>query len=262
MQTKDKDNILPKLNFEDRYYLANMCDKVLSSSSEELISHLSAFNSCLVSNKLLYRINQYEHNGSPNAQVTSSIKIIKIISLMSIYKQEYFYCEENELNVNTDINLLIHNIYKLLCTEQDILFTANNNSKGDNIELDIITSIIFGKYLTQEGLTYEKIKLLIDANQPNNSNNLSYELFQKNYKIFIKFYLLCDRFGLIYSQLENKDKVGISEFALGLNKVIKRLNEQNLFYSIAKKFIELIDGNQLHFTKVELYTLLIKSLNI
>lgn len=261
----NNDSLLSKIDFENKTCLLNMLDNVVTSTPDKLIQSMSIFNSSFLSNKLFCKINQYEHNGSPNTQVISSIKIIKIFCMINIYKQKYFFVEENISNFNTDLNLLNHYCYKMI--------TANDQestTKNEATELDILTNVFMSKYI--EDLSYDKLKNLLDYaegpidkeknnNQMNCLNKFSYENFQKYFKILIKFFIFIDNYEYLFKLLEKKDKVMTAELTICLNKLNRGLTEANYGYMITKRFIELIDTTQIFLSKEEYYTMLLRSLN-
>lgn len=273
----NNDCILNKIDFENKVCLLNMLEKVIQTTPDKLISSITNFNSTFLSNKLLYKINQYDHNGSPNAQVASSIKIIKICAMINIFKEKYFFSEENAKNFTTDINLLIHTCYKLLTNDDQEI-----PSKNDTAELDIISTIILSGYIDKERITYEKFKTLLEPNEISNIkdkdgnnkkvmnnqtincsfNKFSYDNFQKYMKYLIKFYTFRDNFEYLFSILDNKGKIMTAELAICLSKLNRSIKEQNYGYFITKKFTELLDTTQIFLTKEEYYIMYLRSLSM
>lgn len=264
----NNDSLLSKIDFESKTCLLNMLDNVITSSPDKLIHAMSIFNSSFLSNKLFCKINQYEHNGSPNTQVISSIKIIKIFCMINIYKQKYFFVEENINNFNTDLNLVNHYCYKMITSNDQ-----ESTTKNEATELDILTNIFMSKYI--DDLSFDKLKSLLDSaevpsekdkkananSQMNCLNKFSYENFQKYFKIMIKFYIFIDNYEYLFNLLEKKDKVMTAELTICLNKLNRGLTEANYGYMITKRFIELIDTTQIFLSKEEYYTMFLRSLN-
>ena len=95
-----------------------------------------------------------------------------------------------------------------------------------------------------------------------NSNTLlSYEQFQKYFKIVIKFFLFSKGFERVYYCLNKNDKLNTNEIVFCYNKIIKNLNESNLFYIVAKKIVDMVDTSQTHIDKNKYYSICIRALS-
>ena len=259
---KNEENYLSNMDFEDKAYLLSLLENVYSCSIDNLLSSIKNFNSHFVSMKMEYRTNQYESNGSTNEQVFSGIKIIKAFSLLSIFKEKYFHNEDIENTFTIDCNLVINQCYKILFMKD----CSNNNLdiNNENKELNIIINAIFSKYIDDDINSFSKFKNFVDGNKENLiSVNLNYENFQKYFRTVVKFYIFENNFKYIYKLLEKKEKkILTTELIVTLNKICRGLSETNIFYIIAKKFIELIGPNLISLTKTDYYIMCIRSLNI
>ena len=259
---KNEENYLNNMDFEDKAYLLSLLENIYSCSLDNLLLSIKNFNSDFVSMKMEYRTNQYESNGSTNEQVFSGIKIIKVYSLLSIFKEKYFHNEDIENTFTIDCNLVINQCYKILFMKD----CSNNNLdiNNENKELNIIINAIFSKYIDDDINSFSKFKNFVDGNKENLiSVNLNYENFQKYFRTVVKFYIFENNFKYIYKLLEKKEKkILTTELIVTLNKICRGLSETNIFYIIAKKFIELIGPNLISLTKTDYYIMCIRSLNI
>ena len=289
---KNDDSILPKLDFEDKTILLSMLDNIISSTSNEnLLKKISKFTSCLFSQKLIQKIKEYEKKNSSQIQttqnMTSSIKILKIFCILQIYKTKFYHSEDYEKNILTDINLVIHSIYKLLSTsdknEHEIQL------KNDSNELDIITNIILNKYILTKTLnsnqiiTFDALKKLLDSNEKelnlnflsddkqnskklngqtvtSSFNNFSYDTFNKYFRILVKFYVFRDNFNHLFNVLQKNNKLMSAELIICINKLIRGLNDSNGMYLISKKFLDMIDSNQIYISKEEFYIMFLRAI--
>ena len=289
---KNDDSILPKLDFEDKTILLSMLDNIISSTSHEnLLKKISKFTSCLFSQKLIQKIKEYEKKNSSQIQttqhMTSSIKILKIFCILQIYKTKFYHSEDYEKNILTDINLVIHSIYKLLSTsdknEHEIQL------KNDSNELDIITNIILNKYILTKTLnsnqiiTFDALKKLLDSNEKelnlnflsddkqnskklngqavtSSFNNFSYDTFNKYFRILVKFYVFRDNFSHLFNVLQKNNKLMSAELIICINKLIRGLNDSNGMYLISKKFLDMIDSNQIYISKEEFYIMFLRAI--
>ncbi len=247
---KNEENILTKIDLEEKSIILDMYENSLKFK-ENLVGNFNELNSCLISSKILFKSNSLEHNGSPNEIVSSNSKIIKIFSLLNFFKFKYFHTSESEINFNTDVNLIIYKIYKILF--------QSGNKKIIN-DLNILIKIIFYKFFGENILIFDNFKDYIDVKSSN--NNLNYENFQKYFRTIVKFYIFQNNFKYIFTILEKKEKILTTELIATLNKICKGLSETNIFYIIAKKFIELIGSNSVSLTKSDFYIMCIRSLNI
>jgi len=257
---KNDESYLSNMDFEDKVYLLSLLVNVYSASLESLLPSIKTFNSDFVAMKMEYKTNQYESNGSTNEQVFSALKIIKVYSYLSIFKEKYFHNEEIENTFTVDCNLVINQCYKILFMKDSSKKNLDNN--GENKELNILINAIFSSFLGDNINSFVKFKNCIDGNKDNFSLNLNYETFQKYFRIIVKFYLFKNNFKNIFKLLEKKEKVLTAELIVTLNKICRGLTEINTFYIIAKKFIELIDPNIITLTKIDFYIMCIRALNI
>ena len=92
---KNDESYLNNMDFEDKVYLLSLLVNVYSASLESLLPSIKTFNSDFVAMKMEYKTNQYESNGSTNEQVFSALKIIKVYSYLSIFKEKYFHNGRN-----------------------------------------------------------------------------------------------------------------------------------------------------------------------
>jgi hypothetical protein len=247
---KNEENILTKIDLEEKSIILDMYENSLKFK-ENLVGNFNELNSCLISSKILFKSNSLEHNGSPNEIVSSNSKIIKIFSLLNFFKFKYFHTSESEINFNTDVNLIIYKIYKILF--------QSGNKKIIN-DLNILIKIIFYKFFGENILIFDNFKDYIDVKSSN--NNLNYENFQKYFKIIVKFFIFKDNFENIFQILEKNEKILTAELIICLNKINRGLNENNLFYIISKKFNELIDVDKINLNKKEFFQICLKSLII
>lgn len=264
--SKNDESILTKLDFDDKAYLISFYENFVKSSNEEFIQNYSIFKSNLVSNKTYYSANQYNRSGQPNSQVASSLKVIKIYSLMSIFKDKYYHIGDIESNLVTEINLLMHNIHKVLIFE--------NETKNENSELDILCNIIFGKYFSGEKFSFEKFKSILDMQPKSSTQNTGktenafnvpykdyqYDGFVNYFKIIVKFFLYADKVEKVYQILNQKNKLMTAELVVCLNKLGRKLTDSNHFNIISKKFIELINTNEVYISKEDFYSTFIRAL--
>lgn len=273
------ENILDKIDFEDKAYLLSIFETALNSNSESLIENMKVLESDLSSHKMLLKINEYQSqiNKSASNNVLSSIKIIKIYALISLYKDKLFHSEECQMNYSIDLNLLIYVIYKILVSELDEISTNNS------AELDILTNIILSKYMEGEKISFEKFKSFLKEentmNVQKNLGGLTFECFRKIFEVLVKFFFFSDKIEIIFNLLNsgNKkeksnstannskeanegNKIMTAELVICMNKIIRNLNENNQFYYIAHKFLEVIDTGQIYLSQRNFYLLFIKSL--
>ncbi len=90
---------------------------------------------------------------------------------------------------------------------------------------------------------------------------LSYEQFQKYFKVVIKFFIFMKGFERVYNGIVKNDKLLIADLITCYNKIVKNLNESNLFYLVAKKIIDMIDTSQVSIDKNKYYSICIRALS-
>jgi hypothetical protein len=235
--------------------------------------------------KLNSNSNSYASNNNNNVLTSptfSSSKTItrkefsssQIINSVGSIKETSVNCNLDSINSankisTSDCNELSYEVYSLL-------FDPNSNEIKMNI-LDSITHLILGEFLSLNNsiVTFEKYTNLIEGITSNSTTisgnmkallipKISFEIFLKYFKILIYFFFYSENYKQIFSILdsENKNKILGAELIVCFNKLIRNLEENNIFIIFTKKFMGLIDSNQIYLTKYEYYSTLTKSLSI
>jgi hypothetical protein len=180
---------------------------------------------------------------------------------------------------NSECNDISYAVYSLL-------FDINTNEIKINL-LDSVTHIILGEFIgigqsnsQNNNVTFEKFMNLIEGNNYSTNNNssnentnsikalllpkISFEIFLKYFKILIFFYFYSDNYKRIFTILDPdfKQKILTAELVVTFNKLTRNLEENNIFIIFTKKFLGLLDNNQIYLSKIEYFTILIKSLSI
>lgn len=258
----DKESFLNKLDFEDKGYLLSLYESVYKSSPDNLIAEIKPFMNTLSVVKLKLKVEQHPTNGLPKEEVLSTVKVFLIYTEISLFQEKFRHNEEVETNFATDSSLLINDIYKLLSLK------GRNYSEGNKkSELDIIVGHILSKYIEGANSYNNFINILENHNKKNSSENminaniLSYDQFQKYFKIIIKFFIFSKGFEKIFNSIVKNDKIMTAELIVCVNKIIKCLNESNLFYLVAKKILAMIDTNKVTIDKNEFYLICLRALN-
>ena len=255
-----KDSYLSQLNFEDKSYLLSIYESINKSPPDNLISSIKPFMSFQSTIKLKLKAEEHSTNGQSNDDMISSGKIFIIFLEISQFQAKFEHNSEIESNFLIESSLLVNDIYKVLSLKE-----ANFNDKKN--ELDIVISLIFSKYIDDIHCYLDFVNFIENKTRKNNKekviNNtiLSYEQFQKYFKIVIKFCLFSKGIERVYNILAKNDKVTKTDMVDCYNKIIKNLNESNLFYLVAKKIIDMVDINQTFIEKYKYYTICIRALS-
>lgn len=172
---------------------------------------------------------------------------------------------------NSECNEIGYEIYSLL-------FDENTNEIKLNL-LDCVIQIILGEYIGVNLCSFEKFMNLVDGNGSINVNEhsstgagikplfiprVSFEIFLKYFKILIFFYFYSKNYQNVFNILDHDYKLKIltAELIVTLNKITRNLEENNIFLIFSKKFLGLLDNNQIYLTKLEYYSILIKALSL
>ena len=261
----DKETYLSKLNFEDKSYLLSLYESINKNPLDNLLSSIKPFWNMLSTIKLKLKAEEHPSNGLPKEEVLSAVKLFLIFSEISLFQSKYEHNIEIEQNFLIESSLLINDIYKLLSLKDN---NYSLNEKEGKTELDIILDFIFIKYIDGIHSYFDFVNLVENQTKKNNKENignsntlLSYEQFQKYFKIVIKFFLFSKGFERVYYCLNKNDKLNTNEIVFCYNKIIKNLNESNLFYIVAKKIVDMIDTSQTHIDKNKYYSICIRALS-
>ena len=133
--------------------------------------------------------------------------------------------------------------------------------------MDIVIDFIFSKYVDGIHNYFDFVNMVENLDKKNskeaiNSNTLlSYEQFQKYFKVVIKFFIFAKGFERVYNTVIKNDKLMTAELIACFNKIIKNLNESNLFYLVAKKIVDMIDTSQITIDKDKYYSICIRALS-
>ena len=261
----DKESYLSKLNFEDKIYLLSLYESINKNPLDNLLTTIKPFWSMLSTIKLKLKSEEHPSNGLPKEEVLSSVKLFLIFSELCLFQSKFEHNQEIETNFLTESSLLINEIYKLLSLKDN---NYSGNEKERKNELDIIIDFIFSKYIEGIHNYFDFVNLVENQvkknNKENNTNSntlLSYEQFQKYFKIVIKFFLFSKGFERVYNCINKNDKLITNEIVVCYNKIIKNLNESNLFYIVAKKIVDMIDTSQNTIDKNKYYSICIRALS-
>ena len=261
----DKETYLSKLNFEDKSYLLSLYESINKNPLDNLLSTIKPFWNILSTIKLKLKAEEHPSNGLPKEEVLSTVKLFLIFSELSLFQSKYEHNPEIDQNFLIESSLLINDIYKLLSLKDN---NYSLNEKEGKTELDIILDFIFIKYIDGIHSYFDFVNLVENQTKKNNKENignsntlLSYEQFQKYFKIVIKFFLFSKGFERVYYCLNKNDKLNTNEIVFCYNKIIKNLNESNLFYIVAKKIVDMIDTSQTHIDKNKYYSICIRALS-
>ena len=257
----ENESLLSKINFEDKGYLLSLYESINKSPLDNLMTTIKPFMSMLSTIKLKLKAEEHPSNGLPKEEVLSAVKVFLILSEICLFQSKFEHNAEIESNFVIDSSLLINDIYKLLSLK-DTNYSDNNKKN----ELDIIIDFIFAKYIEGIHNYFDFVNLVENQTKKNkeivNSNTLlSYEQFQKYFKVVIKFFLFCKGLDRIYNGVVKNDKLMTAELICCFNKVIKNLNESNLFYLVAKKIVDMIDTSQATIDKNKYYSICIRALS-
>lgn len=258
----EKESYLSKLNFEDKAYLLSIYESINKYPLDNLITTIKPFMSMLSTVKLKLKAEEHPSNGLPKEEVLSAVKVFLIFSEISLFQSKFEHNSEIESNFVIDSSLLINDIYKLLSLK-DTNYSDNNKKN----ELDIIIEFIFSKYIEGVHNYFDFVNLVENQTKKNNkeivnSNTLlSYEQFQKYFKVVIKFFIFMKGFERVYNGVVKNDKLSSTELTSCYNKIIKYLNESNLFYLVAKKIVDMIDTTQNTIDKNKYYSICIRALS-
>jgi hypothetical protein len=261
----DKESYLSKLNFEDKSYILSLYESINKNPLDNLLSTIKPFWNILSTIKLKLKAEEHPSNGLPKEEVLSTVKLFLIFSELSLFQSKYEHNPEIDQNFLIESSLLINDIYKLLSLKDN---NYSLNEKEGKTELDIILDFIFIKYIDGIHSYFDFVNLVENQTKKNNKENtgnsntlLSYEQFQKYFKIVIKFFLFSKGFERVYYCLNKNDKLNTNEIVFCYNKIIKNLNESNLFYIVAKKIVDMIDTSQTHIDKNKYYSICIRALS-
>jgi hypothetical protein len=259
----EKETYLSKLNFEDKAYLLSLYESINKNPLDNLITTIKPFMSMLSTIKLKLKSEEHPSNGLPKEEVLSAVKVFLIFSEISLFQSKFEHNSEVESNFLIDSSLLINDIYKLLSLKDSNYLDNSNNKKN---ELDIIIDFIFSKYVEGIHNYFDFVNLVENQTKKNkdnvNSNTLlSYEQFQKYFKVVLKFFIFSKGFERIYNGVVKNDRLMTAEIIACYNKVIKNLNESNLFYLVAKKIVDMIDTAQVTIDKNKYYSICIRALS-
>jgi hypothetical protein len=261
----DKESYLSKLNFEDKSYILSLYESINKNPLDNLLSTIKPFWNILSTIKLKLKAEEHPSNGLPKEEVLSTVKLFLIFSELSLFQSKYEHNPEIDQNFLIESSLLINDIYKLLSLKDN---NYSLNEKEGKTELDIILDFIFIKYIDGIHSYFDFVNLVENQTKKNNKENignsntlLSYEQFQKYFKIVIKFFLFSKGFERVYYCLNKNDKLNTNEIVFCYNKIIKNLNESNLFYIVAKKIVDMVDTSQTHIDKNKYYSICIRALS-
>jgi len=261
----DKESYLSKLNFEDKSYILSLYESINKNPLDNLLSTIKPFWNILSTIKLKLKAEEHPSNGLPKEEVLSTVKLFLIFSELSLFQSKYEHNPEIDQNFLIESSLLINDIYKLLSLKDN---NYSLNEKEGKTELDIILDFIFIKYIDGIHSYFDFVNLVENQTKKNNKENignsntlLSYEQFQKYFKIVIKFFLFSKGFERVYYCLNKNNKLNTNEIVFCYNKIIKNLNESNLFYIVAKKIVDMIDTSQTHIDKNKYYSICIRALS-
>ena len=258
----EKESYLSKLNFEDKAYLLSIYESINKYPIDNLITTIKPFMNMLTTIKLKLKAEEHPSNGLPKEEVLSAVKVFMIFSEISLFQSKFEHNSEIESNFVIDSSLLINDIYKLLSLK-DTNYSDNNKKN----EVDIIIEFIFSKYFEGIHNYFDFVNLVENQTKKNNkevvnSNTLlSYEQFQKYFKVVLKFFLFMKGFERVYNGVVKNDKLMTAELIGCYNKIIKNLNESNLFYLVAKKIVDMIDTTQVTIDKSKYYSICIRALS-
>ena len=257
----EKESYLSKLNFEDKGYLLSLYESINKLPLDNLMTTIKPFMSMLSTIKIKLKAEEHPSNGLPKEDVLSAVKVFLIFSEICLFQSKFEHNSEIESNFVIDSSLLIHEIYKLLSLKD-----TNHSDNNKKNELDIIIDFIFSKYIEGIHNYFDFVNLVENQTKKNkeivNSNTLlSYEQFQKYFKVVIKFFIFSKGFERIYNGVIKNDKLMTAELIGCYNKVIKNLNESNLFYLVAKKIVDMIDTTQVTIDKSKYYSICIRALS-
>jgi len=261
----EKESYLTKLNFEDKSYLLSLYESINKNPLDNLLSTIKPFWNLLSTLKLKLKAEEHPSNGLPKEDVLSAVKLFLIFSEISSFQSKYEHNPEIEQNFLIESSLLINDIYKLLSLKDN---NYSLNEKEGKSELDIIIEFIFTKYIEGVHTYFDFVNLVENQVKKNNKENvgnsntlLSYEQFQKYFKIVIKFFLFAKGFEKVYYCINKNDKLTTNEIIFCYNKIIKNLNETNLFYIVAKKIVDMVDTSQTTIDKNKYYSICIRALS-
>ena len=261
----DKESYLSKLNFEDKSYILSLYESINKNTLDNLLSTIKPFWNILSTIKLKLKAEEHPSNGLPKEEVLSTVKLFLIFSELSLFQSKYEHNPEIDQNFLIESSLLINDIYKLLSLKDN---NYSLNEKEGKTELDIILDFIFIKYIDGIHSYFDFVNLVENQTKKNNKENignsntlLSYEQFQKYFKIVIKFFLFSKGFERVYYCLNKNDKLNTNEIVFCYNKIIKNLNESNLFYIVAKKIVDMVDTSQTYIDKNKYYSICIRALS-
>ena len=258
----EKESYLSKLNLEEKGYLLSLYESINKSPPDNLITTIKPFMSMLSTIKLKLKAEEHPSNGLPKEEVLSAVKVFLILSEISLFQSKFEHNSEIESNFLIDSSLLINDSYKLLSLKERSF--ADNNKKS---ELDIIIDFIFSKYIEGIHNYFDFVNLVENQIKKNNketvnsSTLLSYEQFQKYFKVVIKFFIFAKGFEKVYNIVIKNDKLMTAELITCFNKIIKNLNESNIFYLVAKKIVDMIDTSQVTIDKSKYYSICIRALS-
>jgi hypothetical protein len=258
----DKESFLSKLNFEEKGYLLSLYESINKSPLDNLITTIKPFMSMFSTIKLKLKAEEHPSNGLPKEEVLSAVKVFLIVSEISLFQSKFEHNAEIESNFLIDSSLLINDIYKLLSLKE-----RNYSDSNKKNELDIVIDFIFSKYIDGIHNYFDFVNMVENLDKKNskeaiNSNTLlSYEQFQKYFKVVIKFFIFAKGFERVYSTVIKNDKLMTAELIACFNKIIKNLNESNLFYLVAKKIVDMIDTSQITIDKDKYYSICIRALS-
>ena len=261
----EKDTYFTKLNFEDKSYLLSLYESINKNPLDNLLTTMKPFWNMLSTIKIKLKAEEHPSNGLPKEDVLSSVKLLLIFSEISLFQSKYEHNPEIEQNFLIESSLLINDIYKLLSLKDNNYSLSEKEGKS---ELDILLDFIFSKYIDGIHSYFDFVNILENQTKKNNKENignsntlLSYEQFQKYFKIVIKFFLFAKGFERVFNCLNKNDKLNPNEIILCYNKILKGLNESNLFYIVSKKIVDMIDITQTTIDKNKYYSICIRALS-
>lgn len=258
----DKESFLTKLNFEDKGYLLSLYESINKSSPDNLLTSIKPFISMLSILKLKLKTEQRPSNGLPKEDVLSAVKIFLIYIEISLFREKFQHNGEVEASFVTDSSILINDIYKLLSLKE------RNYSEGNKKnQLDIIVGHLLNRYIENASTYNDFVNLVENQNKKSSKDNmynntiLSYEQFQKYFKVLLKFFIFTKGFENIYHSVVKNEKIMTAELLVCINKILKYLNETNLFYIVAKKIGDMIDTSKVTIDKNEFYSICLRALS-
>ena len=261
----DKETYFTKLNFEDKSYLLSLYESINKNPLDNLLTTIKPFWNMLSTIKLKLKAEEHPSNGLPKEEVLSAVKLFLIFSEISLFQSKFEHNPEIEQNFLIESSLLINDIYKLLSLKDN---NYSLNEKEGKSELDILLDFVFSKYLDGVHSYFDFVNLLENQSKKNNKENiansntlLSYEQFQKYFKIVIKFFLFAKGFERVFNCLNKNEKLRKNEIIICYNKILKGLNESNLFYIVSKKIMDMVDTNQSTIDKNKYYSICIRALS-